>query len=143
MEGAQLQPDTQFADDQYYYNRTRPDLEFAVIILARFASNPSTRYWMAIQRFFRYLVGTTSLGITYGGSPTSEPLMGYSDADFAGDMDHRKSTSSFVFRLGNGPVAWKSRRQRTVTLSSIEAEYAALTEAIWESASLRQLLTEI
>jgi hypothetical protein len=98
---------------------------------------------MAIKRFFRYLVGTTSLGITYGGLPTSEPLMGHSDADFAGDIDHRKSTNSFVFRLGNIPVAWKSRRQRTVTLSSIEAEYAALTEAIWESASLRQLLTEI
>jgi hypothetical protein len=70
-------------------------------------------------------------------------LFGYSDADFAGHVDQRKSTSGYLFVLGGGPVSWKSQRQRTVTLSTTEAEYVALTEAIREANSIRQLLVEL
>jgi hypothetical protein len=124
-------------------NRTRPDLEFAVNFLARFAANPAPSHWTAVKRVFRYLAGTTDLGITYH-EDTGQPfLSGYSDADFAGDLDGRRSTSGYVFLLGGGPISWKSQRQRSVTLSTTEAEYTALTETAREAASLRQLLTEL
>jgi hypothetical protein len=124
-------------------NRTRPDIEYPVNFLARFSSNPSSEHWNAIKRIFRYLVGTINLGIQYQARPDEPFLFGFSDSDYAGDLDHRKSTSGYLFILGGGPVSWKSRLQRTVTLSSTEAEYAALTEATREANWLQQLLTEL
>jgi hypothetical protein len=124
-------------------NRTRPDLEFPVNFLARFAGHPSARHWTAVKRVFRYLAGTVELGITYREDPDEPFLFGYSDADFAGDLECRKSTSGYVFIMGGGPISWKSQRQRTVTLSTTEAEYAALAEAAREAASIRQFLTEL
>ena len=124
-------------------NRTRPDIEFAVNLLARFSHNPSQQHWNAVKRVFRYLAGTVNLGIHFQSNANEPFLVGYSDADFAGDVDQRKSTSGYLFILGGGPISWKSQRQRTVTLSTTEAEYAALTEAVRESNSIRQLLTEL
>jgi Reverse transcriptase (RNA-dependent DNA polymerase) len=124
-------------------NRTRPDIEFGVNFLARFSNNPSSEHWAAVKRIFRYLAGTIDLGIHYQEKPGERFLFGYCDADFAGDLDHRKSTSGYLFILGGGPISWKSQLQRAVTLSTTEAEYAALTEATRESNSIRQLLIEL
>ena len=124
-------------------NRTRPDMEYAVNFLARFSHNPSIQHWNAVKRVFRYLAGTVDLGIRFQTRAEEPFLFGYSDADFAGDIDERKSTSGYLFIFGGGPISWKSQRQRTVTLSTTEAEYAALTEAVRESNSIRQLLTEL
>lgn len=111
--------------------------------LARFSQNPSQQHWNAVKRVFRYLAGTVNLGIHFRSNANEPFLLGYSDSDFAGDIDQRKSTSGYLFILGGGPISWKSQRQRTVTLSTTEAEYAALTEAVRESNSIRQLLTEL
>jgi hypothetical protein len=124
-------------------NRTRPDIEFAVNFLARFCSNPSSEHWNAVKRIFRYLVGTIYLGILYQVRPDEPFLFGYSDSDYAGDLDQRKLTSGYLFILGGGPISWKSRLQHAVTLSSTEAEYTALTEATREVNWLRQLLAEL
>lgn len=81
------------------------------------------------------------LGITY--RPPPMRLQGYSDADWAGDMDTRRSTTGYVVMLNNGAVAWKSRRQPTVALSTMESEYMALTEATKELKWIKTLLAEL
>jgi hypothetical protein len=85
-------------------NRTRPDIEFGVNFLARFSNNPSSEHWAVVKRIFRYLAGTVDLGIHYQEKPGEPFLFGYCDADFAGDLDYRKSTSGYLFILGGGPI---------------------------------------
>jgi len=94
---------------------------------------------------FRYIRGTLDVGIEYGSKSTSErlELLGYSDSDWGGDVESRKSTSGYVFQLANGPVSWSSKRQKTVALSFCEAEYMALTEATKEAVWMRGLLKEL
>lgn len=76
------------------------------------------------------------------GGETDQELVGYSDADWAGDQATRKSTTGFVFTYGGGVISWTSRRQSSVTLSSMEAKYYALSEACQETIWLRQLLND-
>jgi hypothetical protein len=86
----------------------RPDITFAVIILARFASNPSQDHVHAIKRVFRYLKGTVTLGIIYSSANQSIYLQGYCDADYAGDITSAKSTTSYLFILVSCPIIRKS-----------------------------------
>ena len=120
---------------------TRPDIMCAVGQLSQFLNNPSSKHLHAAKRVLRYLRGTSMLGITY--RPPPMRLQGYSDADWAGDMDTRRSTTGYVVMLNNGAVAWKSRRQPTVALSTMESEYMALTEATKELKWIRTLLAEL
>ena len=89
---------------------TRPDLAYAVGILARFSSKPNRSHWTAAKRVLRYLKGTANHGIAFTKSESGECL-GYSDADWAGDQEDRKSTSGYLFQMAGGPVSWKSRKQ--------------------------------
>ena len=120
---------------------TRPDITCAVGQLSQFLNNPSSKYMLAVKRVLRYLQGTPSLGITYGPPPSR--LTGYSDADWAGDVNTRRSTTGYVVMLNNGAVAWRSQRQPTVALSTMEAEYMALTEATKELKWIRTFLAEL
>lgn len=116
---------------------TRPDIAYAVGLLSRFMVNPGKRHLECAKRVLRYLRGTISLSLEFSGDLL---LKGFSDADWAGCPDERKSTSGFVFYLGNGAISWKSSRQTTVALSSTEAEYIALCTAAREGIWLRRLL---
>ena len=128
----------------YAMTQTRPDLAFAISVLSRFSHNPSPEHWKAMQRVLRYLQGTKTLGITYKGTNTKLlNLHGYSDADYAGDITTRKSTSGYIFFMANGPVSWKATRQTVVTLSSTESEYYGLTNASKEAKWLHTLLAEL
>lgn len=89
----------------------------------------------------RFLRGTKDYFLQLGGAP-EEPLLGHADADWAGDPESRRSTTGFVFSFGGGVISWASRRQLSVTLSSMEAEYVALCEASQETVWLRQLLSD-
>jgi hypothetical protein len=82
------------------------------------------------------------LGISYG-KPGDQEIVGYTDSDWAGDKGTRKSTSGYLFKLGNGAVSWSSKRQPTVALSSCEAEYMAVTQCVKEAIWLQGLLGEI
>ncbi len=95
-----------------------------------------------MKTILRYLKGSRERGITYGGQ---EELLveGYSDSDWAGDKESRKSTSDFIFMLNGGPVSWCSKKQATVALSFAEAEYIALTLAAKEATWLQLLLTKL
>jgi hypothetical protein len=116
---------------------TRPDIAYAVTTLAQFASNPTPAHETALKRVLRYLHGTVHQGITYTGvgqSDSQPELRGYCDSDW-GQSEDRRSVTGYVFLLCGGAVSWQSRKQRTVALSTVEAEYMAATqatkEAIW------------
>lgn len=120
---------------------TRPDIAYAISVVSRYGSNPTNAHWTAVKRIFRYLKATASMRLTYKGS--IERLTGYTDSDWAGDHDTRRSTSGFVFTLGSGPISWQSKRQPTVALSTCEAEYAGQTQAAKEAIWLRGLLSQL
>ena len=121
---------------------TRPDLAAAVGVLSQFASNPCPTHWQALKRVFRYVQGTKTHGIEFQ-AKEQEGLQGYSDADWAGDVDTRRSTSGYAFMMNGGCISWRSKKQRTVALSSTEAEYMALTEAVQEAIWLKAFLCEL
>jgi transposase InsO family protein len=119
---------------------SRPDIAFAVSMVSRFASNPTVEHMVAAKRILRYLRGTLDYQLTYRGDLGS--LTGYSDADWAGDHETRRSTGGFVFHVGSGVVSWSSKRQATVALSSCESELMAETQAAKEAVWLKKFLAE-
>jgi len=122
---------------------TRPDLAFTLSRLSKFSSRPGTKHAAAIKRVLRYLVGTQDMGIAFNIPSSSSPatnLLGYSDSDFAADLNNRRSTSGFVFLLNGGPISWKSKQQSLVTTSTHDAEYVGLSIASKEVIWLRKLL---
>uniref|UniRef100_A0AAV1TQS9 Reverse transcriptase Ty1/copia-type domain-containing protein n=1 Tax=Peronospora matthiolae TaxID=2874970 RepID=A0AAV1TQS9_9STRA len=121
---------------------TRPDIAFAVGYVSRFMENPQEEHWVAVKRIFRYLQGTKTHGICYKPSARID-FRGYSDADWAGDLTDRKSTSGYTFMLLGAPVSWGSKKQPSVSLSTSEAEYIALSLAIQEGKWIHRLLCEI
>jgi hypothetical protein len=128
----------------YLANGTRPDLSYAVAWVARFSSCPTEGHVKAVKRILRYLKGTMDIGIKFGGSPNGKTdLIGYVDADYAGCMESRRSTSGFVFMYNGGPISWSSKRQECIALSTTEAEYIALSAASREAIWLRRLLGEL
>jgi hypothetical protein len=130
---------------------TRPDIGHAVGELTRFVSNPREAHWIACLRVLRYLKSCPGLGLTYcrenlaaegSGSPiTLGPV--FADASHGGDPETRRSTTGVVVKLNGCVVGWMSRRQKSVALSSTEAEYLALGEASKEVMWLRQMLMEM
>ncbi len=94
----------------YLATCTRSDIAYAVGTLARFSSKPNQTHWVAAKRVLRYLKDTSELGILFrGGEPGH--CLGYSDADWAGDREDRKSTSGNIFHIAGGPVSWRSKKQ--------------------------------
>jgi hypothetical protein len=126
----------------YAMTCTRADIAFAVSTVSRFCSNYGTAHWVAVKRIMRYLKGTAHYRLQLGGG-AQVLLSGYCDADWAGDLDERKSTTGYAFYIGDGLVSWNSKRQTTVALSTAEAEYMAATQATKEALWLKQLLNEI
>ena len=121
---------------------TRPDISAAVGALSQFMTNPSETHWTGVKRILRYLRGTSNYGLVYDGSGYNE-LYGFSDADWAGDVNTRRSTSGYVNKFGNSTITWCSRRQATVAKSSTEAEYVSLSAATQEIIWLRRLFDSL
>ena len=120
----------------YLSGWTRPDIVFSVSNVARFCSSPTKEHWTAVKRIFRYLKGTHNYGLLY--SRNDGTMIGYLDADWAGDMNDRKSTSGYLFMMSGAAVSWKSRKM--VALSTAEAEYIALASTTQKA---RQLLEDL
>ena len=123
---------------------SRPDILFAVIYLAKFASCYDGTHFKAAKRVVRYLVATVDDKLTYHQQPTSDLLniMTYTDSDWAGDHLDRKSFSGSVVFLNDSAVSWHCKKQTTVALSSVEAEYMALSDATRETLYVHNLLAE-
>ena len=98
---------------------------------------------MAVKRIMRYLRGTRDMGLLYDGNVETTTCVGYSDVNWAGDLDDRKSTSGYVFQISNAAISWRSKKQSCVALSTAEAEYMALASATQEAIWLQQLLTDL
>ena len=123
---------------------TRPDIAYAVNQVSRFMSNPGMKHWQACKRILRYLKRTTKIGlILNGGEQNQQLLSAYSDADWAGDTDDRKSTTGMVVMMNGSVVSWMSKKQTTVALSTAEAEYMALGGTIQEIKWIKSLLGEL
>ncbi|XP_062103402.1 secreted RxLR effector protein 161-like [Humulus lupulus] len=122
---------------------TRPDLAHAISVLSKYMSNPGRTHWLAMKWLFRYLIGSTKVGFFYKQLQASTTIEGYSDADYAGDRDSRKSTFAYMFLMGGNCVSWKVQLQLVVALSTTESEYIATTEAIKEAIWIKGLMEEI
>ncbi|KAJ4715506.1 Retrovirus-related Pol polyprotein from transposon TNT 1-94 [Melia azedarach] len=121
---------------------TRPDLAQSVSVISRFMSELGKEHWQAVKRIFRYLKGTFDVGLIYRGD-TQCLVTGFSNSDYAGDIDSRRSMTSYVFTFSTSVVSWKATLQPTVTLSTTEAEYMALTEAAKEGIWLKGLVSDL
>lgn len=126
----------------YLSTRTRPDIAYAVSNVARFSSQPTKEHWTAVKHILRYLNGTRNYGLLYSSEETNN-LTGYSDADWAGDLNDRKSTSGYLFKMSGAAISWKSKKQTCVALSTAEAEYMALASAAQEAVWLQRLTSDI
>jgi hypothetical protein len=134
-------------------------MAFAVTQLARHQERPTMRHWEAAKRCLRYLKATRDKGLTFSATPnpavadatrdvganiiSPTTLHGYVDASWAEDLDTRRSQTGYVFFYGGAAIAWNSHLQRLVTLSTHEAEYVALGDAVKEALYLRNLFREL
>ncbi|XP_075091937.1 secreted RxLR effector protein 161-like [Nicotiana tabacum] len=112
----------------YAQTCTRPDISFAVRILERYQSNPGIDHWKVAKKVLRYLKRTKDYMLMYRRSKHLE-VIGYSDSNFAGCIDTRKSTFGYLFQLVEGAISWKSAKQSVITTSTMEAEFVACFEA--------------
>jgi hypothetical protein len=120
---------------------TRGDIAYAVSVASRSLANPGPQHIKLAQRILRYLKGTKSLKLAYKGQP--QRLEGFTDADWGGCRDTRRSTAGYLFNIGSGAISWQSKRQGVVALSTCEAEFLGQTQATKEAVWLRRLLNEL
>uniref|UniRef100_A0A2N9FY74 Integrase catalytic domain-containing protein n=1 Tax=Fagus sylvatica TaxID=28930 RepID=A0A2N9FY74_FAGSY len=125
-----------------YLTATRPDLMYVVSLISRFMASPTELHLQAAKRVLRYLKGTVDLGVFYRKKGNGE-LMAYTDSDYAGDVDDRKSTSGYVFLLSEGAVSWSSKKQPVVTLSTTEAEFVAAASCACQGVWMRRVLEKL
>ena len=121
---------------------TRPDIAFATTVLTRYLKTPTQAALTAAKRVLRYLKGAPGLSLVYNGAPGR--LVGQTDSSWANCADTRRSYSGYLFSMSNGAaISWSSRLQRTVALSSTEAEYISCAESAKEAVWLRSLVQSL
>jgi hypothetical protein len=125
-----------------YLTFTRPDISYAVQQICLFMHNPMEVHMQALRRILRYIKGTSQCGLHLYSSPTTS-LISYTDADWGGCPDTRRSTSGYCVFLGDNLLSWSSKRQPTLSRSSAEAEYRGVANVVSESCWLRNLLLEL
>ena len=124
----------------------RPDISFAVNKVAQYSTCYDNTHWTAMKRIFRYIKGTANHTLILGGSNLSRSsisLSGSCDADWAGDLDDRRSTTGYLFHVNHGCISWQTHKQASVATSSMQAEYQALSTATKEAIWLWELLKEL
>lgn len=130
---------------------TRPDIAFVVGQLSRHNADPRKGHLQAAKRVVRYFRGTMEMGLVFGQElsnrlPRDPPpygLIGFADSNFAGDLGDRKSVMGYCFFLNEAVVSWCSKKQRTVSTLTTEAEYIALGHAVREVVWIRQFINEM
>ena len=125
-----------------YLTATRPDLMYGVSLISRYMANPKESHWVAAKRIFRYLKGTIDHGLFYQ-KGKKIGFTAYSDSNYAGDLDDRRSTSGSVFMMGTTAVSWASKKQPVVSLSATEAEYIAAASCACQCIWLRRILKHL
>ncbi|KAG6523804.1 hypothetical protein ZIOFF_013691 [Zingiber officinale] len=126
-----------------YLLHTRPDLSYPIGMASIYMERPTTIHHKVVKQILRYLKGTIHFGLTYIKGPQEISIFGYSDSDLAGDLDGRKSTSGMTFYFNESLVSWNSQKQKTVALSSCEAEFMAATTVACHALWLRSLTSKL
>ncbi|WZZ20665.1 hypothetical protein YC2023_122052 [Brassica napus] len=128
-----------------YLTITRPDICFAVNQVSQHMQAPKVHHWKMVDRILRYLSGTSGQGVWMGCNGSTE-VVGYCDADWAGDRVDRRSTTGYCTFIGGNLVTWKSKKQKVISCSSAEAEYRAMlkltNELVWIKGILKHLEIE-
>ncbi|KAE8725588.1 hypothetical protein F3Y22_tig00008386pilonHSYRG00069 [Hibiscus syriacus] len=123
---------------------TRPDISQAVGVVSRYMHDPGERHWQAVKWILRYLQQTVDVGLVFEQNEAlGQCMVGYVDSDYAGDLDKRRSTTGYLFTLAKAPVSWKSTLQSIVALSTTEAKYMAVSEAVKEAIWLNGLMEDL
>ena len=134
---------------------TRPDISYIVNKLSRYSSNPGQKHMEAVLHVLRYVKHTLHYALKYEHTEQSSSIgdkhlqkreitiEAYCDADWAADIDERKSTTGYIIFMNNCPIIWNSMKQKTVALSSAEAEYMAISAVCQEVKWIQQLLCEL
>ena len=126
-----------------YLTTTRPDNVCSVGLMSRFIESPKDSHWQVGKRILRYVAGTKEYGILY--SKTNEfSLIGYSNSDFVGNLEDRRSTSRYIFHCNTASISWASKKKPIVTISSAKEKYVVVTlascQAIWMRRISKDLL---
>lgn len=121
----------------------RPDIAYVVSSASKFLNRHSVEHWRAVKRIFAYLKGTKNYGLKYKSGGSKKELIGFSDADYANDVETRRSTTGYIFCTANGLVSWSSQKQMLVVLSTTEAEYVVAATATKEGIWLRKLVSDL
>ncbi|CAM8895916.1 unnamed protein product [Rhodiola kirilowii] len=123
---------------------TRPDISHGVSLVSRHMANPGRSHWQVVKWMLRYIKGTLDKGLLFGGDQlTSEIVEGFVYSDYAGSVDIRKSQTGLVFTVFGTVVSWKANLQKVVALSTTEAEFIAITEAVKEALWLKGIMAEL
>jgi hypothetical protein len=125
-----------------YLTTTRPDIMYASILISRFMESPKDSHWKMAKRILRYVAGTLNFGLWYTKSDSNQ-LSGYTDSDFSGNLDDRKSTYGHAFHLGMNFISWASKKQSIVSIYFAEAKYVAATSASCQAVWLRRILKDM
>ncbi|GAU26253.1 hypothetical protein TSUD_224440 [Trifolium subterraneum] len=127
-----------------YLCNTRPDIAYSVGIISRYTERPKMSHLSAAKRILRYIKGTMDYGIVFNKpDKKSIELIGYTNSNWCGDKDDRKSTAGYVFLYGGAPISWCSRKEPVVALSTCEAEYIAASLSACQGVWLSNLIDEI
>ena len=144
-QGLQIVEGTEMADQKryrrmvgklIYLSHTTPDIAYAVGVVSKLMHRPQVEHMVVALKILRYLKRTSSKGILYTRNENFD-LVGYTNADRAGDRDDRKSTSRYFTLVGENLVTWKSKKQKVVALSSAEAEFRGIAKWVMEIPRIR------
>ncbi|PSS05349.1 hypothetical protein PHLCEN_2v3936 [Hermanssonia centrifuga] len=117
----------------FYATQTQPDIQHAIGVLAQFGSNPGKPHLEALKQVLRYLQGTAHFSLRLGGGSGNVDLIGWTDSDWASNVDLRCSIAGYVFKMTGGCISWSFKKQPTVALSTVEAEYMVSANAAKEA----------
>jgi hypothetical protein len=145
FEGGELVNSTKYmklVGSLIYLRNTRPNLSYSVSILSRFMQEPRESHWNLAKRVLRYIQGTKDFDLLYKRNKKFT-LVGYSDADFAGDIDDKTSTSGHLMNMGSTTLSWNCKKKTTIANSSTEAKYILAWEATCEIVWLHKILQDL
>ncbi|XP_075101416.1 secreted RxLR effector protein 161-like [Nicotiana tabacum] len=121
---------------------TRSDISHVIGVVSRYMHDPGKEHWQAVKWIVWYIRNTVDVGLIFE-QKDSQYLVGYCDSDYAGDLEKCRSTTGYIFTFANTLVSWKSTLQSMITLSTTEAEYMAITEAVKKAIWLQGLPREL